>query len=56
MGGITDWQRDIHEGLRRENWSLTGPTRIVKVDPGKCKNRHGSQDGRVEEPRLYHRG
>src|SRR5271169_4555290 len=30
---MTDWQRDIHEGLRRENWSLAGPNRIVKVLP-----------------------
>jgi hypothetical protein len=33
MSRMKEWQRDIHEGLRRENWSLTGPTRIVKVIP-----------------------
>lgn len=31
MGRMNDWQKDVHEGLRRENWSLNGPTRIVKV-------------------------
>jgi hypothetical protein len=30
---MNDWQRDIHEGVRRENWSLAGPGRIVKVLP-----------------------
>lgn len=28
-----DWQKDIDESLRRENWSLTGQNRIVKVVP-----------------------
>jgi len=30
---MMDWQRDMHEGVRRENWSLAGPNRIVKVLP-----------------------
>jgi hypothetical protein len=34
MPRMQDWKRDIHEGLRKENWSLTGPNRIVKVLPG----------------------
>jgi len=29
----TEWQRDIDDGIRKENWSLTGPNRIVKVVP-----------------------
>src|SRR5882757_17309 len=33
MPGMTDWQRDINEELRRERWSLQGPNRIVKVLP-----------------------
>jgi hypothetical protein len=31
MARMEDWQEDIFEGIRRENWSLIGPTRIVKV-------------------------
>src|ERR1700757_3927604 len=33
MARSEDWQRDIREALRRENWSLNGPKRIVKVLP-----------------------
>jgi hypothetical protein len=33
MPRMNEWQRDIHEGLRRENWSLHGPNQIVKVLP-----------------------
>jgi hypothetical protein len=33
MAKVNDWQRDIREGVRRENWSLNGPNRIVKVLP-----------------------
>ena len=28
-----DWQSEIRDGLRKENWSLTGPNRVVKVVP-----------------------
>jgi hypothetical protein len=31
---MCEWERDLHEGTRRENWSLRGPMRIVKVLPG----------------------
>ena len=31
MGRMTEWQRDMYEGLRQENWALYGPSRIVKV-------------------------
>jgi hypothetical protein len=34
MARMEDWQRDVDDGLRRENWSLKGPKRIVKVRPG----------------------
>ena len=33
MARMEDWQRDIHEGTRRENWSLRGPNCVVKVLP-----------------------
>jgi|SRR5437660_10717074 len=33
MPRMHDWERDIHEGVRVENWSLQGPNRIVKVVP-----------------------
>lgn len=33
MAKMSDWQRDVHEGVRRESWSLAGPKRIVKVLP-----------------------
>lgn len=33
MARIDDWQREIHDGTRRESWSLRGPNRIVKVLP-----------------------
>jgi hypothetical protein len=33
MPRLEDWQRDVHDSLRRENWSLSGPNRIVKVLP-----------------------
>jgi hypothetical protein len=45
MGGMNEWQRDIYEGLRRENWSLTGPTRIVKVIPANAKIGTDSRTG-----------
>jgi len=31
MGRMNDSQSEMHDGLRRENWSLSGPSRIVKV-------------------------
>src|SRR5580698_2294499 len=31
MPGMERWQMDIQDGLRKENWSLNGPNRIVKV-------------------------
>src|SRR5215211_6788737 len=33
MARMNEWQQDIYEGLRKENWSLRGPKRIVKVMP-----------------------
>ena len=33
MPRMNEWQRDIHEGVRKEGWSLTGPNRVVKVVP-----------------------
>jgi hypothetical protein len=33
MPRMDDWQRDVYEGLRRENWSLRGPNCVVKVLP-----------------------
>jgi hypothetical protein len=30
---MEEWKQDIYDGLRRENWSLNGPNRIVKVVP-----------------------
>ena len=33
MPRMNEWQRDMHEGVRREAWSLTGPNRVVKVVP-----------------------
>lgn len=33
MSRMEDWQREAHEAVRREMWSLTGPTQIVKVLP-----------------------
>jgi hypothetical protein len=33
MARVQDWQREVRDGLRRENWSLKGPNRIVKVLP-----------------------
>jgi hypothetical protein len=33
MARMNDWQREIHEGTRRENWTLRGPNRVVKVVP-----------------------
>jgi hypothetical protein len=29
----SDWRSDIQEAKRRENWSLKGPNRVVKVTP-----------------------
>ena len=28
---MKDWQREVHEAVRREIWSLRGPNQIVKV-------------------------
>ena len=33
MARNPDWQREMREALRREDWALTGPRRIVKVVP-----------------------
>ena len=33
MSGMKTWERDIHDALRKENWSLSGYNRIVKVLP-----------------------
>ena len=34
MPRMNDWQRDLHEAVRREVWSLRGPNQIVKVVAG----------------------
>lgn len=34
MPGMKDWQREAHEAVRREMWTLRGPNQIVKVLPG----------------------
>jgi len=34
MPRMNDWQREAHEAVRREVWSLRGPNQIVKVVPG----------------------
>jgi hypothetical protein len=31
MARTNDWQREVREAVRKENWSLTGPNCIVKV-------------------------
>jgi hypothetical protein len=28
---MNDWQREMHDGVRREKWSLRGPDLVVKV-------------------------
>ncbi len=33
MTRMNDWEREIHETLKREVWSLRGPNQIVKVLP-----------------------
>jgi hypothetical protein len=33
MARMNDWQRDVHEAVRREMWCLRGPNQIVKVLP-----------------------
>jgi hypothetical protein len=33
MARMNDWQREAHEAVRREMWSLKGPNQIVKVLP-----------------------
>ena len=33
MARMNDWQREAHEAVRREVWSLRGPNQIVKVLP-----------------------
>ena len=34
MPRMNDWQQEIHDGLRKEDWSLKGPNQVVKVLPG----------------------
>jgi hypothetical protein len=34
MPRMNEWQQDIHDGLRKEAWSLGGMNMIVKVVPG----------------------
>jgi hypothetical protein len=31
MARMNDWQREAHEAVRREVWSLRGPNQVVKV-------------------------
>lgn len=31
MARMNDWQQAIYDGLRTENWSISGPKRIVKI-------------------------
>jgi len=38
MPRMSDWQREVHEAVRKENWSLRGPNQVVKVVPGGAKN------------------
>lgn len=33
MSGMNEWEREAHEVVRREVWSLRGPNQIVKVLP-----------------------
>lgn len=33
MPRTPDWKREIAEGVRKENWSIRGPNRIIKVLP-----------------------
>lgn len=33
MPQMNEWQRDAHNAVRREVWSLRGPNQIVKVQP-----------------------
>jgi hypothetical protein len=33
MARMVDWQREVHEAVRREMWSLRGPNQVVKVTP-----------------------
>lgn len=33
MARMDEWQREAHEAVRREMWSLRGPNQIVKVLP-----------------------
>ena len=33
MPRMNDWQREVHEAVRREMWTLRGPSQIVKVVP-----------------------
>ena len=33
MTRMTNWQRQIHDEKRKENWSVAGPNAIVKVLP-----------------------
>jgi predicted methyltransferase len=34
MARMADWQRDMQDAVRREMWTLKGPTQVVKVVPG----------------------
>ena len=56
MGRMNDWQRDVDEGLRHENWSLTGPTRIVKVIAAGTGIGINPKDRQLGGPRLYYGG
>lgn len=40
MARVQDWQKDIHDALRRENWSLRGFNKIVKVVTAKANVAH----------------
>ena len=31
--GRPEWQVEIDEAVRRENWALTGPNRVIKIVP-----------------------
>lgn len=33
MARDEDWRKDVREAMRHEQWSLRGPTRVVKVMP-----------------------
>jgi hypothetical protein len=33
MARQEDWKKEVRSAVRRENWSLSGPNRVVKVSP-----------------------